>query len=85
MGLSSVSGHWEASKNVLGETWGRSRVGFGGLGRVWVPWGLYSGMMPQVGLKIFEPDFLTAWKRLGAVLEPSWAPLGLSKAARGPH
>ena len=32
MGLSSVSGHWEASKNVLGETWGRSRVGFGGPG-----------------------------------------------------
>ena len=35
--------------------------------------------------EIVEPDFITAWKRLGVVLKPSWAALGLSKAARGPH
>ena len=42
-----------------------------------VPWELHSGMMRQVGLTLFfAPDLMAAWKRLGAILEPSWAPHG---------
>ena len=86
MGLSSVSEQLGSKQGRPGGDLGkvpsgvrRSGRGVGALGALF---GHDATSWPK---KIFEPDFITAWKRLGAVLEPSWAALGLSKAAHGPH